>query len=399
MSRLSWLLTRPVAAPGTPVSRLWVAKLYYLLFFAALGAIAPFFNIYLSGQGLSGAQIGLLGSIPPIVALLANPFWGAIADRWQVHQQVLALCTLGAGLLTFPFLWVTGFWPLLMLVVVMVFFRAPTPSLLDSAVMDMVGRTGASYGRQRLFGSIGFVAFSYGLGQVLTARDLDVIFLLHGLLLAIGCTLLGLLLPIERVAHRTNLFAGLKQLWQQSGYPNFLIMNVLMGVGAASFIGFIGLHILALGGTEADVGMVYALNAVTEIPILFAGAQILARFRSSHLIIGGLIGFAGVYGIMAMAPSPIYILIVSPLLGVLYASFWMAVVSYASQSAPLGFRASSQALVGAAQGGLGWAMGAVISGILWDGFGGSAVLWAASGMMLLAALVYAQANPLRRSTR
>ncbi len=399
MSRLSWPLQRPVIGSGASDSRLWVAKLYYLIFFSAIGALAPFFNIYLSGQGLSGAQIGLLGSIPPIIALVANPFWGAISDRWQIHQKVLALCAFGAGLLTLPFLIVSGFWPVMLLFVTMIFFRAPIPSLLDSAVMDMVARTGASYGRQRLFGSIGFVAFSYGLGQILTTRNMDAIFWLHGLLLAIGCALLGLMLPVERLPHSTNLLSGLKQLWRQPGYPNFLIMNVLMGAGAAGFIGFIGLHILDLGGTEAEVGLVYALNAVTEIPIMFVGAAILARFRSSLLIVLGLVGFAAVYAVMALAPSPTLILAVAPILGVVYASFWMAVVAYAAQSAPAGLRATGQALVGAAQGGLGWAIGAVVAGVLWDALGGPAVLLTASGMMLTAALVYAQANPLSRSTR
>jgi predicted MFS family arabinose efflux permease len=77
----------------------------------------------------------------------------------------------------------------------------------------------------------------------------------------------------------------------------------------------------------------------------------------------------------------------------------MAVVNYAAQSAPTGMRATGQAIVGAAQGGLGWAMGSVIGGVLWQGFGGAVVLWAAAALMLAAALVYSQANPLSRSTR
>lgn len=386
---MSWALNRPVAGQHTAPSRLWVAKLYYLVFFTAIGAIAPFFNVYLGAQGLSGTEIGLIGSLPPIMALLANPFWGAVADRWQIHQKVLALCTLGAGLISFAFLWASGFWPILILVIVMVFFRAPAPALVDSAVMDLVGRTGASYGRQRLFGSIGFVLASYGLGQLLTADNLDAIFWIHGLLLVMGCTLLALLLPIERLAQRTNLITGLQLMRKQAGYSSFLAMNVLMGAGAAGFISFIGLRILALGGTEAQVGMAYALNAVTEIPVMFAGAALLTRFRPSRLIVVGLLGFAAVYSFMALATAPIWILVASPLLGLLYAGFWMAVVTYASKSAPLGMRATGQALVGAAQGGLGWALGSIVGGMLWDGFGGSAVLFAAAGAMVAAAAVYA----------
>ena len=121
MGYLLGFLGRGAAGASVSTSRLWAAKLYYFMFFAAIGGIAPFFNIYLSNQGLSGAQIGLLGSLPPIAALLANPFWGAVADRWRIQRGVMALCTLGAGLLTLPFLWVTDFVPLLILVAAMFF--------------------------------------------------------------------------------------------------------------------------------------------------------------------------------------------------------------------------------------------------------------------------------------
>ena len=81
-------------------TRLWVPKLYYFSFYAAIGALAPFFNIFLQQRGLSGTEIGLIGSLPPLISLAANPFWGAMADRWQIHQKILALCVFVAGLLT-----------------------------------------------------------------------------------------------------------------------------------------------------------------------------------------------------------------------------------------------------------------------------------------------------------
>ncbi|MCB0132823.1 MAG: MFS transporter, partial [Caldilineaceae bacterium] len=188
----------------TPADRqgLLTAKLFYLVFFGAIGCIAPFFNIYLESQGLSGVQIGWLGSIPPLVALVSNPFWGTVADRWQVHTKILALCTMTAGLLSLFFIPVRGFWPLMALVILLFFFRAPIPAIADSAVMAMITRTGRSYGRQRLWGSVGFVAASYGLGQLLTTDRLGMIFWLHGLLLAVVLTALAFLLPIQRFAGR-----------------------------------------------------------------------------------------------------------------------------------------------------------------------------------------------------
>lgn len=376
------------AEPSRQGSSLWVAKLYYLFFFGALGALAPFFNVYLRQRGLSGAEIGLLASIPPLVALVANPFWGGVADRWQVHQQVMALCALVAGLISFTFGWLDGFWSLLLAIVLMIFFRTPVPALLDSAVMEAVRRTGASYGRQRLFGSIGFLLVSYVMGQYLITGDLERIFVVHGLLLAVGCAVLSLLLPVSRISVQGGLLKGMRGLLLQPGYAAFTIMNVLMGIGAAAFINFIGLRILALGGTEAQVGLSFALNAVLEIPIMFMGARLMLRFSLSQMILAGLSGFAMIYFTVAVVTSPTAVLIVMPVIGIFYGTFWMAVVAYANESAPVHLRATGQALVGAAQGGLGWAIGSILSGLLWDKTGSASVFVFAGLAMVAAATVF-----------
>jgi PPP family 3-phenylpropionic acid transporter len=370
-------------------ARLWVAKLYYLSFYAAIGALAPFFNIFLLQRGLSGAEIGLIGSLPPLISLAANPFWGSVADRWQIHQKVLALCVFVAGAVTFAFIWVSGFWPLLFLVMLMIFFRTPVPALVDTAVMGMIARTGASYGRQRLFGSIGFLVVSLGLGSLLTVDDLDAIFWVHGGLLIFGCTFLSFLLPMERHSGaQANLLAGLRVLAGQRRYMSFILMNVLFGFGAACFVNFIGLRLLALGGSEAQVGQAFALNALTEIPIMFVGARLMARFSLAQLMVTGMIGLGIAYMLGGLAGSPALIMVAMVIIGFAGGAFWMAVVAYANETAPPGLRATGQSLVGAAQGGLGWALGSITGGLLWDSWGGTVVLLVAGISMFVGAIVF-----------
>lgn len=384
-------------------SRLWVAKLYYLFFFAAIGGLAPYFNIYLQQRGLSGTEIGVIGSIPPLIALLANPFWGGLADRTRKYQLVLAICVLGAGLLTIPFIWLRGFWPLLALISIMIFFRAPVTALVDSAVMNIVTRTGASYGRQRMFGSLGFVLASYGLGQLLDPGNLDAIFWLHCLLLAIGCTILSFLLPMEHAveAGQSSLMAGLRILGRQRSYMAFLAMNICLGFGAACFVNFIGLRMLSLGATDAQVGTAFAANALTEMPIFFIGARLLSRFSLNTLIVAGAVGLASAYTVSGFAPSPTLIFVVMLACGFSYSTFWTAVVVYANETAPPGLRATGQALVGASQGGLGWAMGAITAGVLWDSLGGTAVLVTAGIAVFVGAIVFqvGQRSPVAHAQR
>lgn len=386
MNRRADVSTEVSPLAGAP--RLWLAKLYYLLFYAAIGALAPFFNIYLQQRGLSGAEIGLMGSLPPLVALMANPFWAGLADRSRRHQQVLALCVFVAGVLSFGYLAAAGFWQLILVVVAMAFFRAPVPALLDSIVLSMVRGTGASYGRQRLFGSIGYIAITYGAGLVLTASTLDRVFVIHGVLLIAGCTLLSFFLPSAAAGETVDLWAGLRVLARRRSYLAFLGANVLQGMGAAAFFGFLGLRMVAIGGTEAQVGLAFALAALAEIPIMFAGAWVQRRLRLTQMIVFGLLGVASAYVLIGLAPTPELALLVTPFIGIFYGTYWMGVVAFAAEAAPPGLRATGQGLMNAAQFGMGWALGSTIAGLVWGTFGGGWVFFLAAGALFSAATVF-----------
>jgi PPP family 3-phenylpropionic acid transporter len=376
----------PVVA--APTSRLWIAKLYYLLYYAAIGALAPFFNIFLQERGLNGAQIGLIGSIPPLITLVASPFWAGIADRSHRHQLILALCVGLAGVVSFGFLGATGFGALIALVVALAFFRAPVSALLDSIVLAMIRGTHATYGRQRLFGSIGYIAFTFGAGLVLTAGSLGMVFVIHGVLLIAGCTLLSFFLPTAASTERVDLGAGLRVLAGRRAYVSFLAMNMLQGMGTAAFFGFLGLHLVAIGATEAQVGLAFALAALAEIPIMFAGAWVQRRLRLAQMIVLGLIGVGSAYLLIGLAPTPALALAVTPFIGIFYGTYWMGVVAYAAEAAPPGLRATGQALMNAAQFGMGWAVGSVIAGIVWGAFGGGWVFLLGALALFAAATIF-----------
>lgn len=365
-----------------------IAKSFYFVFFAAIGCIAPFFNIYLAAQGLDGVQIGWLGSIPPLIALVSNPFWGMVADRWKAQRMVLAVCAFIAGWVSLFFMGVSGFWPIMVLVILLFFFRAPIPAIMDSAVMSIVARTGKTYGRQRLWGSIGFVLASVGLGRLISGDNLDMIFWLHAILLGGVLFVLAFLLPIERFAGNVNLAAGLRTLSRRRSYVGFLLGMILMGIASAGYINFLGLHILALGGTSALVGVAYASSAVTEIPVMFLGARWFSKFSNAQLITVGMSIFIVSWAIVGAMASPWAAIAAAGLVGIGYGFFWVAVVGFASENAPEGMRSTAQAIVGAAQGGLGWGLGALWAGFLWDWGGGTSVFWSSAVFVAVGLLIF-----------
>ncbi len=384
------LKTRPRIS--SPISGILAAKFFYFVFFASLGPLVSFFNIYLQSQGLSGAQIGWISSMAPLITLVSSPFWGGLADRWQIHRPVLVLCTILTGVVTMLLTAAQGFWVLMALVLMLFFVRTPVPILVDASVMDMMRRTGGSYGRQRMWGSIGFALATYVFGLLIAGNDLRLIFWLHAGFIGIGCTLLALTLPIERSNGRVNLVAGLRQMIGQPGYASFLVAILFAGIGLSGYVNFLSLQLGALGGSQAQIGLAWSMNVVLEIPVMYMGARWFARYRYGRLILVGFVGFIFTFAGMALAATPLQFLLVLPLNGISYGIFWVAVVGYASESAPPGLTATSQGLVGAIQGGIGWGVGALVCGYLWDGFGGSAVFALSATAIFIATVIFGLGN-------
>lgn len=370
----------------------WVTRLYYFAFFAALGTLSPFLNVYLQEQGLSGTEIGSIASIPPLVALAAGPFWSAVADRWHAQQRVLALLAAMAGLLSLGVLWIHSFLGVMLLLAVFNFFRAPIASILDGTVMGMVTRYGITYGKQRAWGSIGWIVASFCAGFVAQLIHLEAIFWIHALLLGLFCTLLSLQLPVEGAREKVDYVAGLRQLIRLPGYRGVLVFMATFGAGSAVLSNFMGLHLLALGGTTFLIGFSNATNSIPEIPAMFWGDSWLRRFGSRKLILVGGAGFVLTWTLFALARYPWQFPLITPLVGLFFAVMWVSLVSFSNDAAPPGMRASAQGIAGAAMGGVGVAGGAFIAGILWDRYGGEMVFFAAAVIMALGTLYFAWAT-------
>jgi MFS transporter, PPP family, 3-phenylpropionic acid transporter len=121
---------------------------------------------------------------------------------------------------------------------------------------------------------------------------------------------------------------------------------------------------------------------------MYLGGRWFARFRYGRLILLGFVGYTIVWLIMATAVLPMQVVMGSFMTGLCYGTVWVAAVNYAGQAAPPGLSATAQALVGAVQAGIGWSIGAVLAGYLWDGLGGPAVFFAAAIATTLAIILF-----------
>jgi PPP family 3-phenylpropionic acid transporter len=62
------------------MSMAWPFVLNFLLF-VATAFVLPFLVLYYQSLGFSGAQIGLLSGLTPLVIMIGAPFWTGLADK------------------------------------------------------------------------------------------------------------------------------------------------------------------------------------------------------------------------------------------------------------------------------------------------------------------------------
>jgi PPP family 3-phenylpropionic acid transporter len=129
---------------------------FNVLLFAGLAFVAPFIVLYYQSAGFTGAHIGLLTGITPLITLFGAPLWTGLADATRRHRLIMSLALfVGAGaIFAFPLL--KAFALILLLAIGFNAFFAPVSAFADSAALFMLAGEKDMYGRVRLGGTIGF---------------------------------------------------------------------------------------------------------------------------------------------------------------------------------------------------------------------------------------------------
>ena len=133
----------------------WPFSFYFLLF-AGAASYRPYLVLYYQSLSFTGAQIGLLAGIAPLITLLSLPLVTGLADRTNRHRLIMSLSLLVvvSGLVLFPYL--KTFILLFGMAILSSVFFSPIIPLSNSATMFMLGDRKDLYGRIRLGGTIGF---------------------------------------------------------------------------------------------------------------------------------------------------------------------------------------------------------------------------------------------------
>jgi len=370
---------------------LFILAITYWLYFGQLGVLVPYLGIFLDGRGFSSAEIGELFAVITLARILGPGMWASIADKSGNAVGVLRLGTLLTVLTFSSVFFFDGFWGLtLSFGLMMMFWTAVLPQL-EVITMQSVKNTAFNYGQIRLWGSVGFICLTVGVGKALDYYPTDTpIYVSVGVLALLFISALFITAPTIK----PDVEESIGSIWKyakQKPFAVFIFASVCLQISFGAFYGFFALYMRDLGYSGQQTGLFIALGVLAEVGIFLLANRLIGRFGVWNLLFVSLMLTALRWYAMAAYPHFASVIILSQLIHALSFGLTHAVsVHFIHQYLPKAFHSRGQAVYISVAFGFGGAFGNYMAGQQWaqgtnayESFLTAAIFSAVGGVSLL----------------
>ncbi|WP_027695345.1 3-phenylpropionate MFS transporter [Vibrio litoralis] len=250
----------------------WISQ-YFFGFFFVYGVYLPFWGLWLSQQGVSSADIGLLIGLGFATRCVTNLLLTPRLHKVEYLLPALRILTF-ISLIFCSLHVLTGgnFWWLALTTVGFNASFGPGMPLSDAVANYYSKLKVIDYGRSRLWGSVSFIVGSTLVGYLANGFGTDMIVYtaMAGLLVA---TLLSLRnptqLPVTQAAEQHQERPKLIGLVKQWPVVKFLCLIALIQGSHAAYYSFSAIHWKEVGISESVIGYLWSFSVVSEV-LLFA---------------------------------------------------------------------------------------------------------------------------------
>jgi len=351
---------------------------FYLFYFAAIGALVPYWSVYLKSLGYRAEQIGALIAIIMVTKIVAPYIWGWIADHTGRRIGIVRLASLLAFVAFGGVFLGDGFWWLALIMGLFSFFWNASLPQFEALTLNYLGKNTHRYSAIRLWGSMGFIISVIGLGYFLEQFGIGTLPLVL-MLLFLGIWLGSLAVPeqsgIRTVPGEGSIFLALRQ----PGVITLLLLCFLMQLSHGPYYTFFSIYLEDNGYSRSDVGQLWALGVIAEVAVFLVMHRLLPRLGARLLLMISLaittirwllIGF--------FVTHPMVIIFAQILHAASFGVYHAVMISLIHKYFMGSFQGRGQALYSSLSFGAGGALGSFASGYAWESIGPQATYFMAA---------------------
>ncbi len=345
----------------------WRLSSFYFFYFAVLGALLPFWPLFLRDKGFDAEAIGYISGIIMGTKIVAPNIWGWLADR---TGRRLAIIRTGALLGLVIFIGVVvdqSFWWLAIVVAGFSFFWNAVLAQFEVITLDHLGSRYQRYSQIRLWGSIGFIVAVIVLGLVFDYLPIGwlpwiVLFFLLSLWLS------SLTIAERPVAHRVE--RDQQSFLSACKHPAvlaFFAICFLMQVSHGPYYTFFSVYLQQHGYDRTVTGLLWSLGVLADVLLFIVMHRLMAAFTLRQIMLASLLLSAVRWVLIALLVDNGVVLFVAQCLhAASFGSFHAFGVEMVRRHFAGGLQGQGMAMYSALSFGAGGAVGAVSAGWLWD---------------------------------
>ncbi|WP_075188014.1 MFS transporter [Teredinibacter haidensis] len=344
----------------------WRLSAVYFCYFAVVGALSPYWGLYLEDLGYQPADIGLLSAIPMLTKLAAPNIWGALADYSGRRLRVIRLGAAGACICFLGILIRQDYVWLIAVTIAYSFFWNAILAQFEVVTLSYLDAEPHSYSRVRLWGSVGFIVTVVVLGymlEVVSIRHLPLVIFIF----LTGILLSAISLPSDQpVIHQRGVGRFL-EIIKEGHVLWFFAVMALLQLSHGVYYTFYSIYLESFGYSRTFIGVLWAIGVIAEILIFLRMPQLFKWFSILRLLQVSLLLTAIRWWVIGWFPQSVLFITLIQILhafsfGVAHAIAIEFVRTRFSESA----QSQGQAFYSAVCFGGGNALGAYISGLLWQ---------------------------------
>lgn len=351
---------------------------FYFFYFAALGALMPYWALYLDEIGFAPAAIGVVMAVIQGMRIFAPSVWGWLADHTGRRMRVIRIAAF-AALLAFSglFLGESFVWVLTVTAAFSFFWSAALPQF-EAATLIHLDAAPQHYSRIRVWGSVGFIIAVLAVGPLLDVRGARVLPLIVMALFA-AVWIAALMAPDATTPREGGDRLRLRHVLRQPAVWAVLAVCFFSQLAHGPYYGFFSLFLEQHGYSKSAIGGLWSLGVVAEIGVFVIMSWLTLRFGLRRLLLAALALAALRWVLIALYVDKISILLAAQTLHL--ASFGInhaVAVALVHRYFPGRLQGQGQALYSSISFGAGGALGNLLAGALWETISPASVFLAAA---------------------
>ena len=365
--------------------RHWRYSLFYFLYFTSLGALVPYWSVYLKDLSFSALEIGQLVASLGVTKIFAPYIWGWIADKTGQHVRIVQATSIIACILFLPLVWVDSYWTIMTFMVLFSFFWNAALPQFEVVTMINLGDEKHRYSQVRLWGSLGFIVAVFLMAWLLDILSTQILPLaIFIMMVLIMLSSLSVKAPLQKHIDGGSIWPIIKK----PAVIALLLACFLMQLSHGPYYTFFTLFMREQGYSVSLISGFWSLGVLAEVVLFLFIHRLFKRgdavfFMFLALFITSIRWFLTAF----FSDVLIIVLIAQCMHAASFGLFHASAIHLIDEYFPK-HKGRGQALYASVSFGAGGALGSLYSGYLWDYVSPTTMFVVAGVIAMVGALLY-----------